>query len=150
VYFELSISIDRPPDDVFAFLRDKDKHPQEEGSPVLVLEKTTPGPPGVGTCYREVVQMLPFYRGEILSEITRFEPNEHLEEDFRGAGMVGHLAYQFLPEAEGTRLIQRETLHYQGLLRLCEPAIRVILGRRLWVRLEEIKAALESGFAVTG
>ena len=69
--------INRRPADVFAFLRDKDKYPQEEGSPVLVLDKTTPGPPCVGTCYREVVQMLPFYRGEILSEITCFEPNEY-------------------------------------------------------------------------
>jgi hypothetical protein len=68
VYFELSIPINRSPADVFVFLRDKDKYPQEEGSPVLVLEKTTPGPTGVGTCYREVVQMLPFYRGEILPQ----------------------------------------------------------------------------------
>ena len=67
----------------------------------MVLEKTTPGPPGVGTCYREVVQMLPFYRGEILSEITRFEPNEHIEEDFRGAGMCGQLAYHFIQEKDG-------------------------------------------------
>jgi hypothetical protein len=150
MYFELSISINRPPADVFAFLRDKDKYPQEEGSPVLVLEKTTPGPPCVGTCYREVVQMLPFYRGEILSEITRFEPNEYLEEDFRGAGMYGHLAYQFLPEQEGTKLIQRETLYYQGLLRFCEPIIRVILDRQLRERLEDIKADLEGGFTVAG
>ena len=150
MYFELSISINRPPVDVFAFLRDKDKYPQEKSSPVLVLEKTTPGPPCVGTCYREVVQMLPFYRGEILSEITRFEPNEYLEEDFRGAGMYGHLTYQFLPEKEGTKLIQRETLHYQGLLRLCEPVIRVILDRRLRERLEDIKADLEGDFTVAG
>lgn len=150
MYVELSVSINRSPADVFAFLRDKDKYPQEEGSPVLALEKTTPGRPSVGTCYREVVQMLPFYRGEILSENTRFEPNEYLEEDFRGAGMYGHLAYHFLPEKEGTKLIQRETLHYRGLLRLCEPVIRVILDRRLHERLEDIKADLESGFAAAG
>jgi hypothetical protein len=94
--------------------------------------------------------MLPFYRGEILSEITRFEPNQHLEEDFRGAGMYGHLAYQLLPEKEGSKLIQRETLHYQGLLRLCEPLIRVFLNRRLHERLEDIKADLESDFTVAG
>ena len=150
MYFELSISINRPPADVFAFLRDKDKHPQEEGSPVLVLEKTTPGPPGMGTCYREVVQMLPFYRGEILSEITRFEPNEYLEEDFGGAGMYGHLAYQFLPEEGGTKLIQRETLHYRGLLRFGEPVIRVMLDHRLRERWADIKAVLEGGFTVAG
>ena len=94
--------------------------------------------------------MFPFYLGEILSEITRFEPNEHLEEDFRGAGMSGHLAYQFLPEQGGTRLVQRETLHYQGLLRFCEPLIRLMLDKRLQERLEDIKADLESGFAVDG
>ena len=146
MYFELIISIDRPPADVFAFLRDKDKYPQERDSPVLLLEQTTSGLPGVGTCYREVVQMLPFYQGEILSTITRFEPNEHLEEDFRGAGMVGHLAYQFIPEKCGTKLIQRETLHCLGLLRFCEPIIKLLLGRRLRERLEDIKAVLEGGY----
>ncbi len=150
MYFELSILINREPIDVFTFLRDKDKFPQEEGSPVLVLEKTTPGPPGVGTCYREVVQMLPFYRGEILSEITRFEPNEHLEEDFKGAGMYGQLAYQFIQEKDGTQLIQRETLHYHGILKLFEPIIRAILFRKLRERLENIKAILESGYTVAG
>ena len=149
MYFELSISINRSPADVFTFLRDKDKYPQEADSPVLLLEKTTPGPPGVGTCYREVVQMLPFFRGEILSEITRFEPDESLEEDFEGAGMKGHLAYQFLPEGEGTKLIQRETLQYHGVLKLCEPLIQPILGRRLKERLESIKEILESGWVTS-
>lgn len=105
MYFELSVVIRRSPGDVFAFLRDKDQIRQKENSPVLLIEKTTAGPTGVGTRYREVVQMLPFLRGEILSEITRCEPGRFLEEDFQGAGMQGHLAYQFLPEGEGTRLI---------------------------------------------
>ena len=146
MYFELTISIHRPPADVFVFLRDKDKYPQEADSPVLLLEQTTSGLPGVGTCYREVVQMLPFYQGEILSTITRFEPDEHLEEEFRGAGMYGHLAYQFIPEQGGTKLIQRQTLHCQGLLWLCEPVIKLLLHRRLRERLEEIKMVLEGGY----
>lgn len=150
MYFELSIWINRPPSDVFAFLRDKDQYPQERGSPVLVLEKTTSGTPGVGTRYREVVQMLPFYRGEILSEITRYEPNEYLEEDFSGAGMRGHLAYHFLPENGGTKLIQYESLHYQGLLRLFEPLIGLVLERRLHERLALIKEIMDGGYTVTG
>jgi len=146
--FELSVYVERTPEDVFIFLRDKDEYPQEEGSPVLLLEKTTPGPPGVGSRYREVVRMLPFLRGEMSSEITRFEPHARLEEDFSGAGMVGHLAYQFLPEGQGTRLIQRETVRCRGLLRLCEPLIGRMLGRRLRWRLRGIKAVLESGYRV--
>ncbi len=148
MYFELSITIRRPPCDVFAFLRDKDKYPQKPGSPVLVLEQTTPGPAGVGTRYREVVQMLPFARGEILSKVTCFMPGERLEEDFQGAGMAGHLAYQFLHEGDGTRLIQRETMSARGFLKVFEPVIRRMLARQLAKRLDAIKAILESGGAV--
>lgn len=150
MYFELSIAIHRPPSDVFAFFRDKDKYPQKKDSPVLILEQTTPGAAGPGTHYHEVVQMLPFVRGEILSVITRFEPCELLEEDFEGAGFKGHLAYQFLPEDDGTRLIQRETMSAQGLLKVLEPVIERMLSRRLWERLEAIKAILESAKAVAG
>jgi hypothetical protein len=144
MYFELSITIKRSPSDVFGFLRDKDKYPRKEDSPVLLIEKTTPDPPGIGTHYREVVQMLPFFRGEILSVITRFEASKFLEEDFEGAGMKGHLAYQFLPEGNGTRVIQRETIRFRGLLRVFEPLVKLILSRRLRKRLEDIKEVLES------
>ena len=148
MYFELSTTIRRPPCDVFAFLRDKDQYPQKPGSPVLVLEQTTPGPAGVGTRYREVVQMLPFVRGEILSKVTCFVPGESLEEDFEGAGMIGHLAYQFLPEGNGTRLIHRETVSALGFLKFFEPVMGRMLSRQLSKRLETIKDILESGWAV--
>jgi hypothetical protein len=59
--------------------------------------------------------MLPFYQGKIKSRITRIEPPEFLEEDFCGAGMQGHLAYQFISEGGGTRLIQRETIDYKAV-----------------------------------
>ena len=53
--------------------------------------------------------MLPFVRGQILSVITRFEPNERLEEDFEGAGSK---SIWLISSAEdgGIRLIQRETM----------------------------------------
>lgn len=148
MYFEISIFIERPPEEVFAFLRDKDSYPQEDDSPVLILEKTTPGHIGVGTRYREVVQMLPFVKGEIFSEITRFEPWGFLDEDFWGAGMEGHLAYQFLPEADGTRLIQRETLNVSWFLKPVEFFVKRELTWRLPARLEDIKTLLESGWEV--
>ena len=149
MYFQLSVCIERPPADVFAFLRDKDLYPQEPGSPVLVLEKTTAGGPSVGTRYREVVQMLPLVRGEILSEITRYEPDRFLEERFRGAGMQGQLLYEFVPRAGGTELIQRETLQPLGVLRLVGPLMKQMLDRRLRERLEGIKSILESGWQVS-
>jgi hypothetical protein len=142
--FERSIWIDRPPADVLAFLRDKHTHPQAPGSPVLLLEKTTPGPAGLGTCYREVVRFFPGFKGHILSRITRYEPPHVLEEEFAGAGMSGHLAYEFRAEASGTLLIQRQAIYYRGLLALLEPLLRLPLLPRIEQRLAAIKADLES------
>jgi uncharacterized protein YndB with AHSA1/START domain len=144
--FEYSVHIRRPPEVCFAFLRDKDSYPQETGSPVLRLDKTTPGPADVGTRYLEVVQMFPFVRGTIHSVITRFEPPRWLAEDFTGAGMAGQLAYEFVPEAGGTRLIQREQMQMTGLLRPLQALVERLLIPQLKQRLEDIKTILEGGW----
>lgn len=80
----------------------------------------------------------------VLEVITRFEPDEYLEENFESAGFKGHLAYQFLAEDDGTRLIQRETMVARGLLKVFEPLIARTFFRHLQERLEAIKAILES------
>ena len=146
MYFELSVRVRRPPEDVFRFLRDKDRYPQERGSPVLVLEKSTVGETCLGTRYREVVRMAPFVRGEFLSVITRYEPPHFLEEEFEGAGMRGHLAYEFASDSEGTLLIQRETLDVLGPLNVLSPVIRYMLTRQLRKRLDGIRDVLDSGW----
>jgi hypothetical protein len=144
VKLQLSIEISRPPSEVFAFLRDKDTYPQDADSPVLVLEKTTPGPPGVGTRYREVVRMMSFYKGEILSVITRYEPGRRLEEDWWGPCMRGDLAYLFQPVPGGTRLVQTEHVELCWTLVLFTPVFKLMLGNALRARLRTIKSVLES------
>jgi len=143
MYFELSIDINCPQKEVYIFLRDKDKYTQKEGSPVLILEKTTADPVGIGTKYREIVQMLPYYKSEILSVLTRYEPYEYLEEEFSGAGMKGYLAYQFIDQGESTKLIQRESIFFSFPLNLINPILKKSLHRKLMERLEEIKTDLE-------
>lgn len=147
--FDVSIHIKREPQDVFAFLRDKDLYPQKEGSPVLLLDKTTPGPVGVGTRYREVVQMLPLVKGEILSEIIAYEPGQRLAESWEGPSMDGTLTYLFIAEEGGTRLVQQERLNPRGWLRLFGPIIKHTLGRAIVRRLEDIKRILEAGWVTT-
>ena len=142
--FERSISIRCKPEEAFVFLRDKDQFQQEPGSPVLVLEKTTPGPVGLGTCYREVVQMFPLIKGEILSTVQRYEPSRFLEESFRGTGMDGYLAYEFNPVEEGTHLIQLETIQFHGLFGLLSPLMGRMLLKAVEARLEGIKVILEA------
>ncbi|MBX3000594.1 MAG: SRPBCC family protein [Caldilineaceae bacterium] len=149
MYFELEVTIDRSPAEVFAFLRDKDRYRQKPGSAVLILELLTPEPPGLGSQYREVVRMLPFVRGEIRSQITRFEPPRWLDEEFSGAGMHGHLSYEFIPTGSGTRLVQRESLETVRVIRLFTPLVRRTLLPRLEQRLQSIRSELEAGYQVT-
>ncbi|MBN2558570.1 MAG: SRPBCC family protein [Clostridia bacterium] len=143
MYIELSIDIDAPPDIVFAFLRDKDLHPQKSGSPVLLLQKTTPGPAGAGTGYREVVRIMPFIKGEILSRVTHFDPPGCLGEDFSSSCMTGHLMYRILADNRGSILIQRQSFKFIWPIRALTPLIRFLLGRRLKARLKMIKCFLE-------
>ena len=140
--FELTRHVARPPAAVFAFLRDKHQHAQEARSPVLALEKTTSGPVGVGTGFREVVRVLPCLRCTIRSVVTRCDADRVLEERYAGCGMRGHLAYRFAPEGGGTRLTQRQTLFLAWWLRPLEPLVRRAFGRRLAWRLDGIAARL--------
>ena len=148
MYFDLSITINRPPSEVFAFLRDKDTFPQKPDSPVLQLDKITLEPATVGTQYVEIVQMLPGVKGVIRSRITCYQPYSRLDEDFEGAGMKGHLSYLFMPKTKGTLLIQQETIQWIGIMKFYSPIIRPILERQLVSRLNEIKTILESGWEV--
>lgn len=148
MYFELEVTIHRDPSEVFAFLRDKDLYVQEPGSPVLALDKTTAGPPAVGTQYREVVRISPLVRATVFSQVTRFEPPRYLEEDFWGAAMRGHLAYEFIARDGGTVLVQRETVEATGPLRWFAPALWRKLGPKLRERLDGIKRELDAGAVV--
>ena len=138
---DLSVAIDRPIEQVFAFVRDIDT--QEQGDRVVTIEKTTPGSARVGTQYRERVRM-PFGRqGELLIEISKLDPPHHLSTRFRGPVMHGEIVYTLTPTGDGTHLHQREEITYTGW---AWPAN--LLGRRALLakvrkRLHGFKSQLE-------
>ena len=142
---EFRIQIGKPPADVFHFLCGKDSYEQQKGSPVLLLGKTTPGPIGVGTRYREVVQMAPFIKAEILSEITKFEPNTVLEERWAGGGMKGILTYSFHPAGQGMELVQCLNIETHWLLKPFDAMTSREYARAARYRLDCVKAILETG-----
>jgi uncharacterized protein YndB with AHSA1/START domain len=139
-----STEIHRPPEVVFHFLANIQDVKQEEGSPVLELELITPGPPGLGSRYREVVRMLPFFKGEILSEITAFEPPRVLEMTWRAPGMKGTDTYELAASHGGTTLKHTKNTACLGPLRLVEPLMRAALVPRLEDRLLAIKRETEA------
>jgi hypothetical protein len=143
--FDLAVEIEALPGEVFAFLRDKHRHTRKPGSAVRLLDKTTPGPVGIGTRYREVVRMLPWFEGEILSEITGFEENTAITEMFSGPNMTGELTYRFSPASGGTRLIHEQRFQFQGWIRVLLPLIWLAMAVQLRLRLRSIKRILEQG-----
>lgn len=145
ITFRSSVVIESPPATVFNILANKHRIPQAADSPVAVLDKTTPGPVAVGTRYREVVRVLPFLSGEVISELTVYDPPQTLAENFWGMGMNGRLRYEMARVDEGTVLTQDEWLTYGGLLRLVEPLFSRMLLPRLEARLQGVKRAIEQG-----
>lgn len=145
--FELSIVINRPREEVFAFFRDIDQHAGQKGTIVPVYDKITPGPVGVGTRYREVVQVMPFVTGEILTELVEYDPGERLAYQFVALGMPGELAYWFTAAEEGMRLVQRQSLRPGGWMGLFSPMIGAMFSRMIARRLAGVKAFLERGAA---
>jgi hypothetical protein len=145
IVWRSSVNIRRGPEAVFDFLANLDRVQQAGGSPVLVLELTTSGPPGLGSEYREVVQMLPFYKGEIISKITAFEPPSLLEMVWTGPAMTGRDRYELVEIQDGTKLVHQKWTSGRSLLRVMEPFMRMALLPRLEERLGAIKCALEEG-----
>lgn len=138
-----SVDIKRPPEAVFDFLANIHEIQQDEGSPVLELELITPGPIGLGSRYREVVQMMPFFKGEMLSTVTAFERPLVLEMEWTGPGMTGRDRYELAAIPEGTTLVHHKWTSASGLLRAMEPMMKKPLFPRLEARLIEIKHLLE-------
>ena len=139
------IQINKPPVEVFQFLCNKDTYKQQNDSPVLSLKKTTTGPLGVGTRYREVVQMAPFIKSQMLSEVTRYEPHSVLEEKWAGGGMKGVLTYFFHPVGQETELVQHVSIETHWLLRPFNAIISKTYSKAAQYRLEVIKTILETG-----
>ena len=143
--FEFEAIIQRPPAAVFAFFRDIEQHAGRPGSVVPVYDKVTPEPTGVGTRYREVVRILPFWHAEVITEIVQLDPDRLLEVKFAfGGTMDGTLTYQLEPAGEGTRVIQRQSLRPRGVTQFFNPLVKLMFSKVAGRRLQAIKQILEA------
>lgn len=147
--FRVETDIAASPERVFEFLRDLDQQPRDPSSVVPVLEKTSVGPCGVGSTFREEVRVLPRRTAEIRSEITRFDPPRCL--DYRFTWRLGrarldgalHYAISAGP-AGGTHILQEQSLEPRGALRFLSPWIKRSFAARIRDRLDDIKHEIEA------
>jgi hypothetical protein len=133
VLLQLGVVINRPVEQVFAFVRDIDQQGQSDR--VVTMEKVTSGPAGVGTQYREQVKMPFGGPGELIVEITELEEPHKLSTRFQGPVMHGEIDYTFRPHGEGTELQQVERITYTGWAwpanLVGRPALRAKVPKRL-------------------
>jgi hypothetical protein len=140
--YDISVTVRRPPDGVYAALADIQRY-IDPSSPVPEMEKIPAGPTTVGTRWREVIRLGPFLTMTMWSEVTAIESGRRLEERFHGPWITGRLAYSIEPHEGGSVLRQQQTITPQGLLRLLAGPMDRMFRPRVTARLEAIRDGLE-------
>jgi carbon monoxide dehydrogenase subunit G len=120
--FEATVVIDRPIEEVFAFLADGENDPKFSPR-VQEIAKTTDGPPGVGTVYASTVKDAGMTTKREF-EITEFQAPTRIRwaERSRNTVTAPEGGYDLAPEGAGTRVTLYNVLQGNGLLgKVIEP-----------------------------
>ena len=132
IQHEVTIHLNTPVEQVFAFLMDTSKLSTWQSN-LIKSEQLTDGPLRTGSRFREV-RRINNKEEEIQGEITALEPNRRLETKTvtKPEAMV---SYVLDPEQGGTRLSYKFVLTTNGPMRLMEP-----------IMAKEIKKSTETDF----
>ena len=139
---EESVVIQRPVEEVFAFVADQTNAPHWQ-SGLLEVRRTTEDPVGVGTKHTAVRKFMG-RRLEATNEYVVYEPNKQVT--FKGTAGSADFQHSYITEsiAKGTRLTSRMEMEPKGLFGLAEPLITPSLKREFVANLGELKDLLES------
>ena len=141
---ELSVVIERPVEEVFAFATDPENDPLWQ-STSLETEQTSGGPVGVGSTFRNTSKLLGC-RIETAYEVTEMEPPRRQCVRIVSGPIPGSGCYLF-ESADGgsTRFTQIFEAEVGGFFRLAEPLVGRALRRQMEADMETLKDLLESG-----
>lgn len=138
--FENIVIIQRPVEDVFAFLADFENIPKWNYA-IVETKKVSPGPVGVGTTYRQT-RSVPSTSEEGF-QVTVFEPARRLEVQGQIGPFRARLSYLLEPTGSGTRLRNAVDLGSSGLLTLVAPLATSRVKRAVAANLDTLKQLLE-------
>jgi len=139
---ENSIIIDRPIEEVFAFVGDLRNGLQWQ-SDLLDVRRTTEGPLGIGTQYTSVRKLMGRKMKDSV-EFVAYEPNTRLTFRSTSASMPMETSHGFESTAQGTRLTTRIEMQPGGFMGLAEPLIAANLRRWMDTHFGNLKVLLES------
>jgi uncharacterized protein YndB with AHSA1/START domain len=140
--FTYSVTIPRPPEDVFPWLLEADRVPQWTSN----LERYEPeGWVGPGA---RIFQTLDVggHRFDVTMEVVRYEPPREAQTRFSTNGVDVDASYVVAPDGTGTLLTQSLEAKARSLsARLVVPAVQPRLERKLIEDLERLRDLLSTG-----
>jgi len=143
---EHSVVIDRPVEEVFAYVTDANNDALWQSS-TLDTEQTSEGAVGVGTTYRSVSKFLG-RRIETTLEVTEHEPPRKQCSRVASGPIPAVGCYLFEPADGGsTRFTQNLAAEVGGFFRLAEPLVARAFRRQLEADMATLKDLLEAGAA---
>jgi uncharacterized protein YndB with AHSA1/START domain len=141
---ERTISIQRPPSDVFAYISDIRNDPSWHTDVVEVRSSTEAVEPGTVFNVRVKPSM---GVSEGTMTVSRLEPGRLVEFQGRMGRMNPTVTNVCEPEASGTRVTRRVQLEPPGLMRLMSPMIASKIGKANEGFLANLKRVLEGSSA---
>lgn len=122
VQFVVTEILDAPCASVFAVISDPRRRLEWQSS-LRSVEVLTPGPPRLGTRWREVTRAGPRFE----MEITVFEASTRWSERGRGRLADAHLQVEFEPIAQKTRVRVTVEIAFKGPFRALAPLVRRLM-----------------------
>jgi uncharacterized protein YndB with AHSA1/START domain len=141
IQHEVTIHLNKPVEQVFAFLMDTSKLSIWQSN-LIKSEQLTEGPLRTGSRFREI-RRINNKETEIQGEITALEPNQRLETK-TATKPQAMVSYSLNPEQGGTRLKYKFILITSGLMRLMEPMIASSIKKDTEADFETLKRVLEN------
>lgn len=140
----VSAVINRPIEEVFAFLTDARNFPQwQSKSGLQSVQQSPESPVGVGTRITEVWKFMGA-TSESTSEVTEYEPNrKYSRRGLTDGSPIKDGTLTFEPVAGGARVTSTVTVKAGGLFAIAEPLLVANLKRGFEENLELAKQLLE-------
>ena len=139
--FENTVTIQRPADEVFAFLADFENIPRWNYA-IEETKKASAGPVGVGTRYRQT-RTVPSRSVEGF-EVTVFEPARRLAMHGQIGPFQATISYELEAVADATRLVNNVELDpSQAMLRLAAPLAAPRIKAAVAQNLGKLRLVLE-------
>jgi ligand-binding SRPBCC domain-containing protein len=143
-HFEDSIVINRPIEEVWAYMTDLFNHPRMSTAGVIGLRQTSPGPPGVGTTLQGRRVVLGFETRNTYTA-TEWDPPHALAATIIGRPFKSFAARVTLEsEADGTRLATVADFELQLAMKLLWPIVGPFMRRKLHAGFPRVKALIEA------